>query len=467
MSDERPAPKDRGEGTTPKFSRSMAAPRLVFRVEREANVAVSREITVDGDTVRVGSHEGNEIVLGDPLVSRFHCRIERGPRAWRLVDQDSLNGTRIGGVTIRDGDLPLPECRLEIGDSVVVVSEAPSAERIELLDQASFGELYGASLPMRRLFATLDRVCASEANVLVEGPSGTGKELVATEIVRRGPRRRQPVVIVDCSAIAPSVLESELFGHVRGAFTGADRDRIGAFESAEGGTIFLDEIGELPLEMQPKLLRALEAGEIRRVGETKPRKIDVRVVAATNRRLEREVNHGRFREDLYFRLSVVTVRVPPLRERLDDLEILVRAILDSLDARSSAHLFTPELFAEMRRYDWPGNVRELRNFVERTVILRHAERHEPTLASPPAGPLSRPQEYLGPISSTGIDLERSFKDGKESLVADYERRYLHALMEWAGGNVTKAAKKARIDRMSLYRLMQRHDMRHMLPNGKD
>ena len=433
-----------GGQTTPRFSRSMAAPRLVLRVEREASVVVTRTVSVDGDSLRIGSHESNDVVIVDPLVSRFHCRIERGPRAWRLVDQGSLNGTRIGGVTVRDCDLPTPECRFEIGDSVLVVSEQPSKARIELLDQASFGDLYGTSLVMRRLFATLERVCASDANVLIEGASGTGKELVASEVVKRGPRRKQPFVIVDCSAIAHSVLESELFGHVRGAFTGADRDRVGAFEAAEGGTIFLDEIGELPLDMQPKLLRALEAHEIRRVGETKPRKIDVRVVAATNRCLEREVNHGRFREDLFFRLSVVTVRVPPLRERLEDLELLVPAILEGLDARSSMHLFTPEVFAEMRRHDWPGNVRELRNFVERMVVLREGM---PSL------------EGHVPPDVSSIDLDRSFKDGKEDLISDYERRYLEALLAWADGNVTRAAKKARIDRMSLYRLMQRHGVK--------
>jgi DNA-binding NtrC family response regulator len=438
----------RGLETTPKFSRSMEAPRLSLRVEREANVAVSRTLTVDGDTLRIGSNDANDVVLRDPMVSRFHCRIERGPRSWRLIDQDSMNGTRISGVTIRDCDLPLAECRIEIGDSIIVVSEEPSMARIELLDQASFGDLYGVSLPMRRLFATLERVCASDSNVLIEGASGTGKELVAMEIVKRGPRRKQPFVIVDCSAISPSVLESELFGHVRGAFTGADRDRMGAFESAAGGTIFLDEIGELPLEMQPKLLRALEAHEIRRVGETKPRKVDVRVVAATNRCLEREVNHGRFREDLYFRLSVVTVRVPPLRERLEDLELLVPAILEGLGARTSSHLFTPELFAEMRRHDWPGNVREVRNFVERTIVLRDSR------LSLESGPL--------PVDNQSIDLERSFRDGKEDLISDYERRYLESLLAWAGGNVTKAARKARIDRMSLYRLMQRHDVK---PSG--
>jgi DNA-binding NtrC family response regulator len=448
------AQEPRGGETTPKFSRSVAAPRLALRVEREANVAVSRTVAVDGDSLRIGSNEANDVVLHDPLVSRFHCRIERGPRSWRLIDQDSLNGTRIAGVSVRDCDLPLPSFRLEIGDSVLVVSEEPSMARIELLDQASFGDLYGVSLPMRRLFATLDRVCASDSNVLIEGASGTGKELVAMEIVKRGPRRHKPFVIVDCGAITPSVLESELFGHVRGAFTGADRDRVGAFEAAEGGTIFLDEIGELPLEMQPKLLRALEAHEIRRVGETRPRKIDVRVVAATNRCLEREVNHGRFREDLYFRLSVVTVRVPTLRERLEDLELLVPAILDGLGARESSHLFTAELFAEMRRHDWPGNVRELRNFVERTVVLRDGG-----LSLEPSPPHVEGVE--GSDGST-IDLERSFKSGKEDVIADYERRYLEALLAWAGGNVTKAARKARIDRMSLYRLMQRHDVK---PNG--
>jgi len=438
----------RGLETTPKFSRSMAAPRLSLRIEREGNVVVSKTVAVDGDILRIGSNEANDVVINDRLVSRFHCRIERGPRAWRLIDQDSMNGTHIAGVTMRDCDLPLPECRLEIGDSVIVISEEPSIARIELLDQASFGDLYGVSLPMRRLFATLDRVCGSDSNVLIEGASGTGKELVAMEIVKRGPRRKKPFVIVDCGAITPSVLESELFGHVRGAFTGADRDRVGAFEAAEGGTIFLDEIGELSLDMQPKLLRALEAHEIRRVGETKARKIDVRVVAATNRCLEREVNQGRFREDLYFRLSVVTVRVPLLKDRLEDLELLVPAVLDGLDARTSSHLFTPELFAEMRRYDWPGNVRELRNFVERTVVMRDSTLGVDATSSSP-----------GP---TTIDLDRSFRDGKEDLIAGYERRYLEALLAWAGGNVTKAARKARIDRMSLYRLMQRHDVK---PNG--
>ncbi|AKU94530.1 Response regulator of zinc sigma-54-dependent two-component system [Labilithrix luteola] len=448
-----------GGKTIPRFLRATPAPRLELKIEREAGKATSRVVVFDGDALRLGSHDANDVVFSDPHVSRFHCRIERTPRAWRVIDQDSLNGTRVSGVPIRDADLPLPDCRIELGDSVVLVTEVPSVQSVEILDQPSFGDLYGASFPMRRLFAMLERVCESEANVLIEGESGTGKELVATEIVRRGPRSHKPFVVVDCSAISPSIIESELFGHVRGAFTGADRDRVGAFESAQGGTIFLDEIGELPLDMQPKLLRALEAREIRRVGDSKPRKIDVRVIAATNRRLEREVNHGRFREDLYFRLSVVTVRVPPLRERLEDVDLLVRATLDSLDAQSSAHLFTPEVLAEMRRHNWPGNVRELRNFVERTVVLRGIE----TRRDAP-----EPENTSAPTKSPApIGLELSFREGKEAVIADYERSYLGSLLEWANGNVSRAARKAKIDRMSLYRLMDRHGVRHTAHGSKD
>jgi len=437
----------------------MTAPRLELSVEREAGEVVSRSVLFDGDALRIGSHEGNDLVLADPHVSRFHCRIERGASAWRILDLDSLNGVRVSGVHVRDADLPMPECRIDVGGSVVVIADRPPIASIALLDQATFGDLYGASLPMRRLFALLERVCGSEANVLVEGESGTGKELVATEIVRRGPRSKKPFVVVDCSAISPSLVESELFGHVRGAFTGADRDRVGAFESAHGGTIFLDEIGELPLELQPKLLRALEAREIRRVGDTKARKVDVRVVAATNRRLEREVNHGRFREDLYFRLSVVTVRVPPLRERLDDLELLVQALIEGLGAKDSAHLFTPKLFEEMRRCEWPGNVRELRNFVERTTVLRDVR-----YAGEVELPFSQVPRDVGTVS---VDLEQSFRDGKEIVIEEYERRYLRALLEWASGNISRAARKARIDRMSLYRLMQRHGVKQAVEDSTD
>jgi transcriptional regulator with GAF, ATPase, and Fis domain len=310
---------------------------------------------------------------------------------------------------------------------------------------------------MRRLFALVERVAASDSNVLIEGESGTGKELVASEIVRAGNRAKKPFVIVDCSAISPNLIESELFGHTRGAFTGADRDRIGAFEAAQGGTVFLDEIGEMPLEMQPKLLRALEAREIRRIGEASTRKVDVRVIAATNRRLEREVNQGRFREDLYFRLSVVTLRVPPLRERLEDLPLLVRNFLEVLGANESAHLFTRDVLDDLGRHEWPGNVRELRNFVERTVVLQTTS---PTYSDSPFGNRSPSQppraESAGPQP---VDLAVSFREAKERTIADFERRYIGSLLDWSDGNISRAARKAQMDRMNLYRLIQRYGLR--------
>ena len=431
----------------------VAVPRLELTVEREAGSPVQREVVLDGDFFRIGSHPGNNLVLDDKLVSRFHCSIARDVAGWRITDSGSLNGTRLGGIRVRDADLALPECRMEVGASVVRIRELRPVSAPGVAAALSFGELYGTSLPMRRLYDLLKRASRSDADVLIEGESGTGKELIATEIVRRSGRADKPLVIVDCGAISPNLIESELFGHVRGAFTGAVRDRVGAFEAADGGTVFLDEIGELPLEMQPKLLRALAAREVRRIGGGKVLKVDVRVVAATNRRLEREVNSSRFREDLYYRLSVLTVRVPPLRERLDDLPLLINAFLMALDAGEKAHLFTAEVVGEMSRYDWPGNVRELRNYVERKVVLEG----EGTLGngreetSAPAA--------AGQDDSSKVDIELPFKDAKDRVIEGFERAYLTALFAWAEGNVSRAARKANLDRMYLHRLLQRHGLR--------
>jgi DNA-binding NtrC family response regulator len=450
-----PSSRPTHEAKSPRLIRSALASELDLVVEREGGKGCQKVISHTGETMRIGSHPSNELVIEDPSVSRFHCRLSRDSRGWRVHDLGSLNGTRLQGVRVFEAELPASECILELGDSTIRVREKSRESSIELLDRPSFGDLFGTSIVMRRLFAVLDRIAQSETNVLIEGESGTGKELVATEIVRRGPRARKPFVIVDCSAISPNLIESELFGHARGAFTGADRDRVGAFEAAHGGTVFLDEIGEMPLEMQPKLLRALEAREVRRIGETSTRKVDVRVVAATNRRLEREVNQGRFREDLYFRLSVVTVRVPPLRERLEDLELLVRTFLDTLSAQTSAHLFTRQVLDDMGRYDWPGNVRELRNFVERTVVLQTAS---PT-ASPHDSDASRLAEPAVLPQGPAVDINVQFRTGKERVIADFERAYVTALLEWADGNISRASRKAAMDRMNLYRLIQRYGLR--------
>jgi DNA-binding NtrC family response regulator len=424
---------------------TIAVPRLTIVVEREAGVAAARSFVHDGELCRIGTHTANDLVLNDRAVSRFHCKLVREGDVWRVRDSGSLNGTRLDNVLVRDADLGVDSV-LALGDSVLRVTPAEAAAQAEVPLTQSFGDLVGTSVAMRKLFALLGRIAASDINVLIEGESGTGKELVATELVRHGARADKPFVIVDCGAISPSLVESELFGHVRGSFTGADRDRVGAFEAADGGTVFLDEIGELRLELQPKLLRAIEAREIRRVGETKPRRVNVRVISATNRDLEREVNKGRFREDLYFRLAVLNVRVPPLRERGEDLVTLIRVFLASLGVPAEERLFAPPVLEELARHDWPGNVRELRNYVERTVVLQKA--------SPAARRLAASSSSPAPV-----DLGVPFKVAKEATIGAFERTYLAALLAACGGNMSKAARQAGMDRMYLHRLAQKHGLR--------
>ena len=442
MSDQRPESRSETEGTQ---GRSIVHGALAVQVERDGNEAVGHTVPFDGERVRIGAHPSNDVVLRDRPGSRFHVQFLREANGWRVVDYGSMNGTYVNGVQVTDARLPGPEAVVDVGQSRLRVREVASTREVTTLDQLSFGELYGRSLAMRKLFAILERVAAHDTTVLIEGESGTGKELVAGEIVRRSSRAEKPFVVVDCGAISPSLVESELFGHARGAFTGADRERAGAFESAHGGTVFLDEIGELPLELQPKLLRALESREIRRVGEVHPRKVDVRVVAATNRSLEKEVNLRRFREDLYYRLSVISVRVPPLRERVDDIELLVRVFLDLFGAAEADDLFTPDVLAGLRAHGWPGNVRELRNVVERVVVFRDGS----------------PAKGLGSRRGEALDKPEflPYREAKARAIDAFDKAYLGELLEWANGNLSRAARRAQMDRMNLHRLAQRFGLR--------
>ena len=315
--------------------------------------------------------------------------------------------------------------------------------------RGEFGALVGNAEPMRRAFALLERTACCDATVLIEGETGTGKEVAASSIHQASSRRLRPFVVVDCGAIAAPLLESELFGHEKGAFTGAVNTRVGAFEAASGGTIFLDEIGELPLDLQPKFLRVLEQRKVRRVGANDYRPITVRVVAATNRDLLAEVRRGRFRQDLYYRLAVLRVRLPPLRERAEDFPLLVTRILETLGFHPQAgpDFTCPQFLATLQRATWPGNVRELRNYLERCVALGSRL------------PLNQDSREWSPARSLAAHgSAEPFLEARKRAADAWEREYLQELMRQHGQCVEQAARAAAIGRSYLYRLLSRHEI---------
>jgi len=373
---------------------------MITRVVRYTRLAVAvvdgqhngMRIEAAGSVVRVGSATDNTIVLSsDDTISRHHCEIVPIAGGVLVRDAGSKNGSYVGNVRI--GLATFRESfRLRVGATTLSVKLLDDAVEREQSLSECFGDLLGRSDCMRELFADLARIAASDVSVLVEGETGTGKELVAESIHSASSRSTGPYVVFDCSAIAPSLAESELFGHERGAFTGALGSRIGVFEQADGGTIFLDELGELPKELQPKLLRVLERGEVRRVGSNRTLSVDVRVVAATNRNLASEVDLGNFREDVFFRVAATHVYVPPLRDRMDDLPLLVDHFLRRANASFDRRSIPDQVWNMLRSYSWPGNVRELQNAVQRLLItpdraigvnLRHFTpgRRSPTLCS--------------------------------------------------------------------------------------
>jgi DNA-binding NtrC family response regulator len=299
----------------------------------------------------------------------------------------------------------------------------------------------------------LPKVANAGATVLLEGETGTGKTLLAEMIHRAGPHPEGPFIIVDCGTIPPNLIESELFGHERGSFTGATERQIGAFEAAHGGTVFLDEIGELPLHMQPKLLRVLEERMIKRVGSTKSVQIDVRVVAATNRDLKEGVELGSFRADLFYRLDALRLRLPPLRERREDIPPLIEQFAKRARADLDPALLEGIKRTLSKRKDWPGNIRELRNAVEKAILLGD---FDPGLGTPPSEPSSAGAALLD--DSTEFDLGVSFRDAKDRAVADWERMYLRSLIKHAGWNLSLAARLGQMDRSHLRELLRRHQI---------
>ncbi|HYG67672.1 MAG TPA: sigma 54-interacting transcriptional regulator [Anaeromyxobacteraceae bacterium] len=317
--------------------------------------------------VVAGKDASCDVVLDDPFVSARHLEIKGHAGRWVLTDLGSTNGTSVSGARVRETELPFGAA-VTLGDTDLVLEPAGATATGPRTEP--FEEMISRDPGMRQMFELVERVAASDVAVAILGETGTGKELVARAMHARSERRAGPFIPVNCSAIAETLIESELFGHEKGAFSGAERLRKGAFEEAHGGTIFLDEIGELPLDLQPKLLRTLELGEVKRVGASRPLTVDVRIVAATHRDLRAQVRAGKFREDLFYRLCVVPITVPPLRQRRGDVRILAEAFLAASAPRGLTLRWSDEALAKLEGYDWPGNVRQLKNVVQRALLFR-------------------------------------------------------------------------------------------------
>ncbi len=398
----------------------------------------------------VGKDAAADLVLGDQAVSRFHCEILVEDNVATLRDLGSrngcfVNGVRVGTAWLQDG------MKLTIGTSTLRFDLSPDRVEVPLSILQRFGELHGTSPAIRAVFAVLEKAAASDFTLLIEGETGTGKELAAESVHAESRRRDGPFVVVDCGSIAENLIESELFGHERGSFTGAVSRRTGAFEAAHGGTLFLDEIGELPAELQSRLLRALERREIKRVGATEYTPVDIRVIAATHRDLREEVNRRRFRSDLYYRLAVLRVTMPPLRERPEDLRPLVAAIVEQpgvgLAEQEAAALLQPSFIDELSRHHWPGNIRELRNYVERCIALGRRP------------PVEAPASDRSPPTGPPIDVTRPLRELRQEWLRALEARYLTELLAAHGNNVSSAARAAGIGRANFYRLLWRSGLR--------
>jgi DNA-binding NtrC family response regulator len=408
-----------------------------------------REIALDA-TAEVGADPACTLVLHDRSVSRRHVSITVSGARVVVHDLGSRNGTFFGGARIKDGEIPIGAV-LGVGDSAISVQPRWYVREVVPSASRSFGELIGEAVAMREVFAVLERVAKTQVTVLIEGESGTGKELAARSIHAASPRAGAPYVVFDCTSVPSELAESELFGHKRGAFSGATSDRAGAFQRATGGTLCLDEMGELPLDLQPKLLRALETGEIRAVGDDETRKVDVRVVAATNRDLRAEVQRGRFRADLLYRLEVVRIRIPPLRQRPEDIPALVAKLL----AGKVHGPYTGENLAKLMAYSWPGNVRELRNVLARAVALADSPAFEALAFNlgPGVEPGASTPSMLG-FELPGVSRPMPFKEAKAQLVGTFERAYVSALLERHDNNIQQAAAAAGLSRKHLYNLMR-------------
>jgi two-component system response regulator GlrR len=392
--------------------------------------------------VRVGTDPSNDLVLTDPTVSRRHVEIEGSAKGLLLKDLGSRNGVVVDGRQVLQAFVE-PGDKLLLGNSRLAIRQDATTTEVELAGADFFGGLVGSSAPMRAVFALLRRAASEDVNLLIEGETGTGKELAARAVHHQSGRRNGPFKVVDCNLITEKNAEAELFG---------DKETPGAFEGGAGGTLFLDEIGELPLPLQPKLLRVLETREVRRPGDEKAKKLDVRVIASTNHNLDEDVGQERFRKDLYFRIAVARVRIPPLRTRRDDIPVLARHILKSLGASFE---LSPQMLSLLDGYDWPGNTRELRNVLERGALMQETGNTNwlEFLANPPKKG-AEPQKSVG-----SLVVGMPYHEAKDRVLADFERFYFAEVMKGAAFDMKIAEQKTGLSMQSLYRLLKKNGLR--------
>ncbi|HEY8041902.1 MAG TPA: sigma 54-interacting transcriptional regulator [Polyangiaceae bacterium] len=398
---------------------------------------------VDVDAVVVGRDPGAQIVVDDPEVSAAHCELRATNDGIRVRDLGSTNGTFVGAFRVQEGVVTTPTA-VTVGRTTLVIE--PTAERrVDVGWSDSFGPLVGRSPRMRRVFGVLERIAPTPLSVLLLGETGTGKEVVAKAIHEASPRRKEPFVVVDCGSIPPTLAESILFGHEKGSFTGASERRKGALAEADRGTLFLDELGELPLDLQPKLLRALSERQVRRVGGSAFEPIDVRVLAATRRDIAAEMNAGRFRSDLYFRIAQVRVELPSLRERASDIPLLVEDVCKRAGHAEHTAAVVGWIQQNLAAHDWPGNVRELVNVASVAAMLADTPGAIDDVLA-----LTRDQTDPArqPITA--------FAEAKRLALLEFERTYFAALNDAAAGNVSEMARQSGMERHHVRAYLRKH-----------
>lgn len=447
-------------------------PRVYVSVKMPGGQILQEALSMQRLTI--GTSSDCDLVVRDSRVSRRHLDLHIGEMGVALRDLGSKNGTFLAKLRIFECILPL-HTTVAFGNSELVIRAEGEPVILPLAPSDRFGDVLGQSLSMRALFARLLRASPTDETILLLGESGTGKEVLAQEIHKHSRRKSGPFVVLDCAAVAPNLLEAELFGHARGAFSGAVSSRVGLLEKANGGTLFMDEIGELPLDLQPKLLRALESRQVRPLGTNTYKPIDVRVIAATHRNLKAKVNEGSFRQDLYYRLAVVEVSVPPLRDRKEDIELLATRFLSVMKPPKTFEDLPPHALGFLLSHDWPGNVRELRNMVSRLILFPDLlEEFMPGALRGSEGDRKTPAPELeakaGEENHEGIRpaeqlLAMPLLAGRELLVEQYETRYIKKVLAAHDGNISKAADAMGISRQLLHRLLEKYGIKAKSPAG--